>query len=195
VSLLSCFGLILTGCSTASISDEAAVARAAEGAIELLTNEDGEDPALVQGVYRGARVCVINARSVERRPLPRLNVIFTKADRVTKEETLVAPGDKICGEAAYSTSKFDVTGEIYMMYEEQVPMKFQGENSYVGASGEIGWNFVHYPCARVSEEPETRVYDSGDVRFTLQRLNDSKDFKEFTVTVSESEGATYKCLR
>ncbi len=80
-----------------------------------MIGQDGEDPEPVQSVYRGARVCVINARSLERRPLPRLNVIFTKADRVSKEEKLVAPGDEICGEAAYSTSWEDVTGDIYMM--------------------------------------------------------------------------------
>jgi hypothetical protein len=210
VALLSCAGLLLAACSTTTPSDGAAIERAAEGTIESqpettpeepttklqesLTDQEGADLEPVQSVYRGARVCVVNARSLERRPLPRLNVIFTKADRISKEETLVAPGDEICGEAAYSTSWEDVTGEIFMMYEEQLPMKFKAHNAVVGASGEIGWNFAS-PCAHVSAEPETRVYDNGEVRFTLQRLNDSKEFKEFTITVAESQGADYNCPR
>ena len=211
VAVGSCIGLVLAGCSPVSNPDESAIQRAAEAPSESqpeatteepttemsepLTNDDGADLAPVQGVYRGARVCVINDRSLERRPLPRLNVIFTKADRVSKEQTLIAPGDNICGEAAYSTSSEDVTGEIYMMYEEQMPMKFHAHNAYVGASGEIGWDFVKLPCAYVSAEPETKVYDNGEVRFTLQRLNDSKNFKEFTITVAESQGANDDCAR
>ena len=211
VALSSCAGLLLAGCSTTTPSDGAAIERAAEGTIESqpeatpeepttelqesLTDQDGADLEPVQSVYRGARVCVINVRSLERRPLPRLNVIFTKADRMSKEESLVAPGDNICGEAAYSTEWEDVTGEIFMMYEEEMPMKFQAHNAYVGASGEIGWNFDKSSCAYVSGEPETKVYDNGEVRFTLQRLNDSKDFKEFTITVAESQGANYECAR
>ena len=189
-----------------------AIERAAEGAIESqpeataeepttdpqesVISQDGADPEPVQSVYRGARVCVVNARSLERRPLPRLNVIFTKADRISKEETLVAPGDEICGEAAFSTTSMeDVTGEIFMMYEEQLPMKFLAQNAYIGAQGAIGWDFDRSFCAYVSAEPETKVYDNGEVRFTLQRLNDSKDFKEFTITVAESQGANDECAR
>jgi hypothetical protein len=215
VAVASCIGLVLVGCSTVSSPDESAIQRAAEAPFESqpettpgatpeepttetsesLTNEDDADLAPVQSVYRGVRICVMNARSLERRPLPRLNVVFTKADRVSKEQTLIAPGDNICGEAAYSTSRDDVTGEIYMMYEEQKPMKFKANNSYSGVGGEISWNFAQAPCAYVSAEPETKVYDNGEVRFTLQRLNDSKDFKEFTITVAESQGANYDCAR
>ena len=34
---------------------------------------------------------------------------------------------------------------------------------------------------------ETQVYDSGTARFTVLRLEDSADFKHFTVTISPSE--------
>lgn len=116
-ALVSCVGLLLAACSTTTPSDGAAIEPAAEGTIEsqpevtpeepttelqeTRTDQDGEDSEPVQSLYRGARVCVINARSAERRPIPRLNVFFTKADRMSKEDTVVAPGDQICGEGAH----------------------------------------------------------------------------------------------
>ena len=218
VTLVTCAGLVLVGCSTPVPPDSASVQRAAEAPTESPTDSPtdserevaAEEPmmdraepvtdddalaAVGRGVYRGARVCVINARSAELRPVPRLNVFFTKADRVSKNGTIVDPGTQICGEAAYSTAKYDVTGEIYMMYYELKPMRFVASNGYTFADAEIKWNLANLPCAYVSEEPETKIYDSGEARFTLQRLNDSKDFKEFTITVADSQGKNYDCAR
>lgn len=210
-TLVTCAGLALVGCSSPAPSDTASAQRAAEAPIESeldvaaeelvedtaepVTDDGDAEVSVGRGVYRGARVCVINARSAELRPVPRLNVFFTKADRVSKNGTMVEPGTQICGEAAYSTARDDVTGEIYMMYYELKPIRFAASNSYSGVSGEISWNFAKAPCAYVSGEPETKIYDSGEARFTLQRLNDSKDFKEFTITVADSQGKNYDCAR
>ena len=42
-------------------------------------------------------------------------------------------------------------------------------------------------CASPLAVFESEIYDSGTARFTVQRLEDSVDFKRFTVTVSPSE--------
>lgn len=204
-----CAVVALMGCSTDSTADQGEVQRAAEGVMKVEPDATSDKPLLkadeppangaideaepVQAVFRGVRVCVINARSPERRPFPRLNVFFTKADRVSRESSLVAPGDALCGEAEHSSAKYDVSGEINVMYDESKPMKFNGTNSVSGVVGEIGWNFSIYPCAVVTRENDTSIYDDGEVRFTLTRLDDSQDYKEFSITVSESQGATPVC--
>lgn len=102
---------------------------------------------------------------------------------------------KFVGKAPTTFSFEDVTGEINMMYGDQTSMKFQASNSATHAVGVIAWNLAKPPCAIVSAEPEAKIFDSGEVRFTLRRLNDSKEFKEFTRTVAESQAINYQCAR
>jgi len=118
-------------------------------------------------------------------------------DRVSTENALVAPGDQRCGEAAYSPlAPQDVEGEIYIMYTDAQAMDFYAVNLVVERPAvEIKKKDTPFMCAQSRSEGQKSVYDDGVVRYTTLRLADSPQYKEFTITVSDSEGAQGQCWR
>jgi hypothetical protein len=168
--------------------------REGEASPELEGDPEGER---VESSIRGSRVCVINARSSNDVRTPRINVQFTRADRVSTQNELVAPGDQRCGEGAYLlTAPQDVKGEIYIMYTDAQAMDIYANNLLVGFPAvEINKKDTPLICARSRDEGEKSVYDDGVVRYTTLRLADSPQYKEFTITVSDSEGAQGVCMR
>jgi hypothetical protein len=157
--------------------------------------EGTQEEERVGGGLRGSRVCVINARSSDQVHTPRINVQFTKADRVSTETELVAPGGQRCGEAAYSiTAPQDVEGDIYIMYIDAPVKSFYARNPLIGLPAvEVRPQGSSLKCAVSSDEEDKRVYDNGVVRYTTLQLADSSQYKEFTITVSDSAGVQGFC--
>ena len=143
----------------------------------------------------GSRVCVINNRTTRDGRTAWIDVKFTKADRVSRESTFIAPGDQICGEGAYNANpaKFDVAGEVTAMYDSTKRQGFKAWNPMVGYP-----NFTIFasdsvkPCYYSHRWSFSGVDDSVN-RFTMRRLPDSARFKEFTLTVSDGEKDERSC--
>jgi hypothetical protein len=92
------------------------------------------------------------------------------------------------------TAPQDVNGDIYIMYTDAQAMDIYANNLLVGFPAvEIKKKDTPLICARSRDEGEKSVYDDGVVRYTTLRLADSPQYKEFTITVSDSEGAQGEC--
>ena len=209
-ALICIAGLGITACGVGESSSERAAAPVDEdapndqvgeettsldaaGPEEMQEGSDDQEP--VQAGLLGARVCVINERSTKEGRLPRINVQFTKADRESNDSGLVAPGDQHCGEAAYSSEPQDVSGVVSIMYEDAPVMYFNSYNTWLGNPAV---ELVKAPnsmsaCAASRTEGGKSVFDNGFIRYTTKRLPDSTRFKEFTISVSDSQGAVGQC--
>lgn len=211
IALVAAAGFVLSACS----STDRMAAPAAEDVVsnqgmtseqempaETDANESSEElegapqEERAQVFARGVRVCVINERTTRDRKPARINVKFTKADRVSRESNYVAPGEQICGEAGWEANLIsvgDLLGNLATMYDDSRTAELRAINY---AIGETSLEMVMAPTKQsrglsciVSSENATEVLDDSINRFTLKRLPDSSSFKEYTVTVSDSQSS------
>jgi hypothetical protein len=176
-----------------------------EDADEAQPELDGPpEGELAQVIVRAVRVCVINNRTTRDGRPAWLNVEFTQVDRVSREGTLVAPGDKICGWKRYEVSLDSRVGTlmayIATMYDDTPIASVLGKNRALGKT-ELRFNLAdrdgpeyEYMGCYISSDREMDVLDDGINRFTLERLSDSASFKEYTITVSDGESLK-RCRR
>jgi hypothetical protein len=187
-----------------ALEPDTAVAGDQDADLEVDANADAEgttaeldgaaEGTRVQAFVRGVRVCVINERTTRDGKPAWINVKFSKADRVSRGNSYVAPGDQICGEAGYEAnlvSVGDLLGSISTMYDSTTTANLSAVNHAVG---EASMDIVMPKTAEsrrwycsISRENTSEVVDDTINRFTLKRLPDSASFKEFTVTVSDGQ--------
>ena len=211
VALAAAVGVVLSACSSTDrmaapaaedvVSDQGMTSSeempvepdSDETSAELDVDAQGER---AQAFARGVRLCVINSRTTRDGKLAWIDVKFSKADRVSRDGTFVAPGDQICGQAGWEANLFsvgDLLGSLTTMYDDTRTAELRVINY---AIGETSMEMVMSPTAQskgisciVFKENSSEIFDDSINRFTLKRLPDSSSFKEYSVTVSDSQSS------
>jgi len=142
----------------------------------------------VGSVFRGVRLCVKNDRTtLDGRPAA-IDVDMSSAS-TSHEGTFLNPTVENCGK----TDTRLIMGEIQIMYTDAKAWTFKAQNLVPGdAQLEMSRGVAGDACVYVDTEGRSKSYDDGFARYVLTRLNDSKEFKEFQLTVQDSRGET-KC--
>ena len=155
--------------------------------------EPSSDPknlaeAIVQSVNRGVRICIENNSS---KIIYGAFTVYNRAD----QEFNMAKGDDLCGEGA-TTFDSDVKAEVDSRSTRQYIM--EGHNPWLGKpfvtlytpySGKWpGYLKIGNLCVSNSgwDETETRTWDDGVLKLAVTRKNDSNNFKEFVVRLSDT---------
>lgn len=137
-----------------------------------------EVPESREASILGTRICVINGSSM------RPTVAFTLKDSAQNEGVL-SRGDQACGEGKQDLGH-DVEGTISVAAPGR-SVDFYGWNHFIGAPGATIDMNGRYCTGAYNVDFDTRyVWDDGLLRFSILRLPDDDDWKEFTITVEDT---------
>lgn len=160
--------LLITGCTVSAKPDQ--------------PNADGERNA---SAWLGIEVCFTNTL-----PAP-VNLATTYNGTYTRWEQTLKPAETLC---TRTTDSAQLLKGTLAPQSESTGFSFRFANPNLGyPNGSI---IAGTSASGASSGPglcmgfkslETGVYDTGTTRFTMKRLEDSADFKQFRVTIGASQ--------
>jgi hypothetical protein len=187
VALAACTLLLVSGCTTSQTTDGTEVGRSAE-AVSDESSEEGAalEQEVVGSFIRGVRLCVKNDRTnIDGRPAA-INVDLGSVS-TSHEGTFLLPTVENCAK----TDTRLIMGDIQIMYTDAKGLTFNARNLIPGGGQlEMTRGIAGQLCVYVDTEGESKSYDDGFARYQLTRLKDTENFKEFKLTVKDSQGET-----